>query len=80
MNKSMGNIDVYNNVDVTIRLSDEEKDILTKAYKILREISKTLWQEEADETETFCNVSTANDCIYNFMKNDCGVNVDKKRF
>lgn len=76
----MGNIDVYNTVDIAITLSDEEKDILTKAYKILREISNTLWKEDADETETFCNVSTANDCIYNFMKDDCGVNVDEKRF
>lgn len=76
----MSNINVSNNVEVNIKLSDEEKDILTKAYKILREISKTLWQEEADETDTFCNVSTANDCIYNFMKDDCGLNIDEKRF
>ena len=76
----MANIDVTNNVDVSISLRDDEKDILTKAYKILREISNTLWKQVADETETFSNVSTASDCIYMFMKNDCGVKVDEKRF
>ena len=76
----MSNIDIYNNVDVSVNLSEEEKDILTRAYKVLKEIANSLWQGEADETDTFSNVSTAKECIYTFMKDDCGTNIDEKRY
>lgn len=75
----MANIDVSNDVSVNIELSEEEVDVLRKAYDILKEVSRSLWQSDADETETFGNVSSAQDGIYYFLKYDCNVNVDEKR-
>lgn len=76
----MANINVHNDVNVNIELSQEEIETLKKAYEILKEVSKELWQNDADETETSCNVDSAKDGIYYFMKYDCGVNVDEKRY
>ncbi len=76
----MADISVSSDVNVNIELSNEEIETLKKAYEILKEVSGELWQSEADETETFGNVDSAKDGIYYFMKHDCGVNVDEKRY
>ena len=76
----MANINVYSDVNVNIKLSKKEIETLQKAYDILKSVSRELWQSDADETETFGNVDSAKDGIYYFMKNDCGVNVDEKRY
>ena len=76
----MAGINVYSEVDVNIELSNEEIETLKKAYGILKEVSEELWQSDADETETFGNIDSAKEGIYYFMKNDCGVNIDEKRW
>lgn len=74
----MANINVHS--DVNIEFSQEEIETLQKAYDILKSVSRELWRNDADETETFCNIDSAKYGIYYFMKNDCGVNVDEKRY
>lgn len=76
----MADISVHSDVNVNIELSNEEIETLKKAYEILKEVSRELWQSDADETETFGNVDSAKDGIYYFMKHDVGVNVDEKRY
>lgn len=76
----MSNIRVNNEASVSIALDQEEIDIIQKAYNIIHDIANNLWREDADETETYADTSTASDCIFNFMKDDIGVNVDEKRW
>ena len=76
----MADINVHSNVDVNIKLSQEEIETLKKAYEILKEVSRELWRSDAGETETYTDASSAMDDIYYFMKCDCGVNVDEKRY
>ena len=76
----MADINVHSNVDVNINLSQEEIETLKKAYEILKEVSRELWQGDADETEAYTDAISAMDDIYYFMKRDCGVNVDEKRY
>ena len=76
----MANINVHSDINVNIELSQEEIETLQKAYDILKSVSKELWQNDVDETETFGNVDSAKDGIYYFMKHDVGVNVDEKRY
>lgn len=76
----MANIGIYTNAEVNIDLGTEEIETIKNAYTILREISNELWREDGgDETETFGNTSTACDCIYEFMKNDIGVDLREKK-
>lgn len=67
----MANISV--SCDVDIKMPEEEKETVKKAYKILNNIKKELRQNDADETAEFDNVSTACDCIKEFMKYSVGV-------
>lgn len=76
----MANISVNTDVNVNIELSNEELETLKKAYEILKDVSGELWQSDAYETETSGNVDSAKDGIYYFMKHNCGVNVDEKRY
>lgn len=73
----MANINISRNT--TIKLNDEEIEVLKKAYLILQEIQTELWQNDADETEAFANVLCASDYIYMFMRDDVGINIDEKR-
>lgn len=76
----MASVSVSSDVNVNVDLSEEEISVLKKAHGILKELSTELWQDDADETETFSYVSTAQDAIYSFLKQDCGINVDEKRW
>lgn len=73
----MADINVSSNVD--IKLSEEEIEILRKAHEVLKEVSNTLWQNDAEDTDAFGYSSEARDGIYYFLKNEIGVNVDEKR-
>lgn len=70
----MASIDIDRSVSVDI--TQEEIDTLKKAYEILHEIEKELWDTDGgDETETFGTTSTACDCLRQFLRNDCGVDM-----
>lgn len=75
----MANVNVSTSCNVSIELTEEEIETLKKAHEVLKNVSRELWQGDADETEAFGNVSNAQDGIYYFLKNDCGINVDSKR-
>lgn len=76
----MANVNIRSNVSIQVEMSQEEIEIVKKAYWIIKAIADELWREDADETETYGNSSTACDCIYQIMKNDIGVNIDEKRW
>ena len=75
----MASVSVSTTCNVDIELTEEEVETLKKAHEVLKKISTELWQGDADETDTFGNVSEAQDGIYYFLKNDCGINVDERR-
>lgn len=74
----MSNINVYKDISVDIELSDEEKDNLTLACKILHNISKQLWTEDAEDTETFTRVYDAKESLRYFLRCDIGIELDNK--
>lgn len=75
----MASVSVSTTCNVDIKLTEEEVETLKKAHEVLKKISSELWQDDADETDAFGNVSAAQDGIYYFLKNDCGINVDERR-
>ncbi len=72
----MASISVSSNVNIA--LSEEEVEILRKAHDVLKEVSNTLWQSDADDTDAYEYSSAARYNICYFMKNEIGVNVDEK--
>lgn len=64
--------------DVKIRFSEEEVADLTKAYNILKELDKELWQNEVDDVDAVGYIDMAEDGIFYLMR-DCGINIDEKR-
>ena len=72
----MAEINVSKDVNASVTLSEEEIEVLGKAHAILKKVSRELWQNDAEDTETFSYVSEAQDGLYYFLKKDCNVNVD----
>lgn len=75
----MANINVSNNVNVNVELSEEEIAVLRKAHDILKEVSNTLWQNDAEDADAYGYSREAQDGIYYFLKNEVEINVDEKR-
>lgn len=74
----MASVSFDRSTSTSVEISADEIETLKKAHGILYEISSELWDEEGgDETETFENTSAACDCIEMFLRNDCGVDVQK---
>ena len=73
----MADISVSSNVSV--KLSEEEVEILRKAHDVLKEVSNTLWQNDAEDTDAYGYSSEAQEGIYYFLKNEIGINVDEAR-
>lgn len=76
----MAEINVLSEVSTKIEMTQDEIETVKKAYDILHNIANSLWQNDADETDAYGSSSTACDCIYSFMKNEVGVNIDEKRW
>ena len=72
----MSNVNVYANIRVDIELSQEEKNMLTQTCKILSKISKDLWDDDADETETYYRAYESKETLRDFLKCDIGIELD----
>lgn len=74
----MSSVYVQKNVDVDIKLSNTERDVLIRAYKILCDVSRDMWNDDADETETFNRVYGTKECLQDFLRRDIGIELDNK--
>lgn len=74
----MSNVNVHTDIDVDIELTNEEKDILVKACKILLDISHDMWQDDAEDTENFSRVYEAKESLRDFLRRDIGVELNNK--
>ena len=71
----MSNVNVNTDIEVDFELTESEKDNLVRSYKILRNLSKDLWENDADETEEFMRVCDAKDYLEEFLRRDLGIEV-----
>ena len=71
----MSNVNVNTDIEVDFELTESEKDNLVRSYKILRNLSKDLWENDVDETEEFMRVCDAKDYLEEFLRRDLGIEV-----
>lgn len=71
----MSNVNVNTDIEVDFELTESEKDNLVRSYTILRNLSKDLWENDADETEEFMRVCDAKDYLEEFIRKDLGIEV-----
>ena len=71
----MSNVNVNIDIEVDFELTESEKDNLVRSYTILRNLSKDLWENDADETEEFMRVCDAKDYLEEFLRRNLGIEV-----
>ena len=76
--KDMSSVNVYTNIDVDIELTNEERDTLIHACKILHGISQDMWNDDAEDTENFNRVYEAKESMRDFLRRDIGVELNNK--
>lgn len=60
---------IHVNTDVDIELTECEKDHLIQAYRILKELSRDMWDEGLDEAEEYHKIYDARECMESVLRN-----------
>lgn len=74
----MSNVNIQTNIDVDIELTQEEKDNLIQTCKILTQISKELWEYDADETEIYSRIYWVKEGLRDFLRRDVGIEINNR--
>lgn len=71
----MGSINVDTRIEITV--DEREKEVLTKAYKILKDLKNEMWGEDLDDTEEYSQIWHTKDDLYRLLHIFLGVDIEE---
>lgn len=71
----MSNINVYTEVKITV--TETEKETLTKAYEILKELQEEIWNEDLEDTEEGVQVWYVKDNLYRLLHSHLRIDIEE---
>lgn len=71
----MGSINVDTRIEITV--DEGEKEVLTKAYKILKDLKNEMWGDDLDDTEEYSQIWHTKDDLYRLLHIFLGVDIEE---